>query len=208
VGTAGVVPANIEGPLIRVTSSKLINLIGSSEAPAAPGENEIIVASLEELRAAPLNNKRLLALRNGLPGVDPVSKVGNREALLDRLWSTLESLPDPQAPRATKQSAEIAMLCRPEGATVDEVRAATGWQPHTVRGVFSGALKKEARSCDSRNQGGTRSSISRCRGQRLMAIPRHKKAFQESGAPSAVRMPPPAVRLRTAHRRSLTVVVN
>ena len=27
--------------------------------------------------------------------------------------------------------------------TIDEVRAATGWQPHTVRGVFSGALKKK-----------------------------------------------------------------
>jgi hypothetical protein len=32
---------------------------------------------------------------------------------------------------------------RTEGVTVDEVRAATGWQPHTVRGVFSGALKKK-----------------------------------------------------------------
>jgi len=32
----------------------------------------------------------------------------------------------------------IAMLRRPEGATVDEVASATGWQHHTVRGVFSG----------------------------------------------------------------------
>ena len=32
---------------------------------------------------------------------------------------------------------------RPEGATVDEVVAVTGWQRHTVRGVFSGALKKK-----------------------------------------------------------------
>jgi hypothetical protein len=37
----------------------------------------------------------------------------------------------------------IAMLRRPEGVAVDEVRAATGWQPHTVRGLFSGALKKK-----------------------------------------------------------------
>jgi hypothetical protein len=29
------------------------------------------------------------------------------------------------------------------GATVDEVASATGWQRHTVRGVFSGTLKKE-----------------------------------------------------------------
>ena len=71
------------------------------------------------------------------------SKVGNREALLDRLWSVLEALPDPQLPRPSKQAAVIALLRRPEGATVDEVKAATGWQSHTVRGVFSGALKKK-----------------------------------------------------------------
>ena len=35
------------------------------------------------------------------------------------------------------------MLRRAEGATVDEVASATGWQPHTVRGVFSGTLKKK-----------------------------------------------------------------
>jgi hypothetical protein len=35
------------------------------------------------------------------------------------------------------------MLRRAEGATVDEVARATGWQRHTVRGVFSGTLKKK-----------------------------------------------------------------
>jgi uncharacterized protein DUF3489 len=37
----------------------------------------------------------------------------------------------------------IAMLRRAEGATIDEVATATGWQRHTVRGVFSGSLKKK-----------------------------------------------------------------
>jgi hypothetical protein len=35
------------------------------------------------------------------------------------------------------------MLRRPEGATIAQVIAATGWQAHTVRGVISGALKKK-----------------------------------------------------------------
>jgi hypothetical protein len=35
------------------------------------------------------------------------------------------------------------MLRQPEGATVDEVASVTGWQCHTVRGVFSGTLKKK-----------------------------------------------------------------
>jgi len=59
------------------------------------------------------------------------------------LWSALEALPDPQPARASKQAEVIGLLRRPEGVTVEEVRAATGWQPHTVRGVFSGALKKK-----------------------------------------------------------------
>jgi hypothetical protein len=42
----------------------------------------------------------------------------------------------------TKQAALIAMLQRPEGATIGEVVEATGLQPHTVRGALAGALKK------------------------------------------------------------------
>src|SRR5215468_2931563 len=42
-----------------------------------------------------------------------------------------------------EQGAVIAMLRRPEGSTVDEVVNATGWQRHTMRGVFSGTLKKK-----------------------------------------------------------------
>ncbi len=43
----------------------------------------------------------------------------------------------------TKQAQIIAMLQRPEGATVAEMVEATGWQSHTVRGSISGALKKK-----------------------------------------------------------------
>jgi hypothetical protein len=50
----------------------------------------------------------------------------------------------PVAIRAgTKQAQIIAMLQRPEGATVAEMVAATSWQAHTVRGCISGALKKK-----------------------------------------------------------------
>ena len=117
----------------------------SREPPAAVSEGEIVVASNEELHAAALSGGRLLALWNALPGVEKRRKVGDRDALIDQLWSAIEALPDPQsdAKRASKQDAVIAMLRRPEGATVDEVASATGWQRHTVRGVFSGTLKKK-----------------------------------------------------------------
>ncbi|MBV9201818.1 MAG: DUF3489 domain-containing protein [Alphaproteobacteria bacterium] len=117
------------------------------KVPAKVSDGEIIVASKEELLAAPLNGKRLLALWNALPDVDKKRRVGDREALIDQLWSAIERLPDPE-PRGdpkhpSKQDVVIAMLRQPEGATVDEVASVTGWQRHTVRGVFSGSLKKK-----------------------------------------------------------------
>ena len=119
----------------------------SREAPATVTEGEIAVTSNQELHAAPLSGKRLLALWNALPRVEKRKKVGDRDALIDQLWSAIEALPDPEpqsdAKRPSKQDEVIAMLRRPEGATVDEVASATGWQRHTVRGVFSGTLKKK-----------------------------------------------------------------
>jgi hypothetical protein len=48
------------------------------EPPAAVSKSEIVVASTEDLHAAPLSGKRLLALWNALPGVEKRRKVGDR----------------------------------------------------------------------------------------------------------------------------------
>ena len=117
------------------------------EPPAAVNEGEVVVASNEELHAAQFSGKRLLALWNALPDIEKRKKVGDRDALIDQLWSVIEALPDPDQQSDTKppskQDAVIAMLQRPEGATVDEIASAMGWQRHTVRGLFSGTLKKK-----------------------------------------------------------------
>ena len=120
-------------------------VVVSRKRPADVNVGDVAVASLEELRAARLTGKQLLALWNAFPGAERLTKVGDRDKLLERLWAALETLPDPEPieKRGSKQADVITMLRRPEGATVGEVMAATGWQPHTVRGVFSGALKKK-----------------------------------------------------------------
>ena len=79
------------------------------------------------IAAAPLGGKRLLALWNAVPSVEKRRRVGDREVLIDQLWSAIEALPDPEpqseAKRPSKQDEVIAMLRRSEGTTVDEGRA-------------------------------------------------------------------------------------
>ena len=43
----------------------------------------------------------------------------------------------------TKQEQVLAMLRRPEGATVAQIAEATGWAQHTVRGFFAGLKKRQ-----------------------------------------------------------------
>src|SRR3954468_3897188 len=57
-----------------------------------------------------------------------------------------DGAPEPRRPRSRegpKEAMLIAMLRRPEGATIAQVIEATRWQKHTVRGAISGALKKK-----------------------------------------------------------------
>lgn len=48
----------------------------------------------------------------------------------------------PKPRTGTKQAMLIEMLEAPEGATIAEIAKAVNWQPHTIRGAMSGALKK------------------------------------------------------------------
>lgn len=47
------------------------------------------------------------------------------------------------APAQSKQDLVIQMLRRQSGVTIANIIAKTGWQPHSVRGFFSGLVRKK-----------------------------------------------------------------
>ena len=47
------------------------------------------------------------------------------------------------APLQSKQDLVIQMLRRQSGVTIEDIIAKTGWQTHSVRGFFSGLVKKK-----------------------------------------------------------------
>ncbi len=46
------------------------------------------------------------------------------------------------AARQSKKDIVLALVRRPDGATLAELMTATGWQAHSVRGFISGTLRK------------------------------------------------------------------
>src|SRR5258708_29415865 len=122
-----------------------------ASAPARASEDELRVRSAKEIETNGLSNAQMAAIWNALPGTAPVAKFKDRKTAVQRLWAAFRQLPVLSAPAGgsagrhagSKQARVIGLLQRPEGATIDEMASAMGWQRHTVRGLISGALKKE-----------------------------------------------------------------
>ena len=87
----------------------------------------------------------LIATEAGLEaiGVEPMAASAVVSARKRKPQMEASDAPKPVTIRAgTKQAQIIALLQRPEGASIAEIVEATGWQPHSVRSAISRLHKK------------------------------------------------------------------
>ena len=83
-----------------------------------------------------VTNAGLLAI-----GIEPVKAKAMSATRGSAQAEPVAKLPTPRA--GTKQALLIEMLQRPDGATMEEIIAATQWLAQTARGAMSGALGKK-----------------------------------------------------------------
>ena len=81
--------------------------------------------------------------RPSLAPVAPSAKETANEVPSVAAQAQETATPRPLTRENSKQAAIIKMLQRAKGATISQICEATGWQAHTVRGAFAGALKKK-----------------------------------------------------------------
>ena len=94
-----------------------------------------------EIAAAPRRTIDAL-LSHALVARREEPEIGSRFVATARGRELLEAQ-TPPPPRGSKIETFIALMRRPDGATVAELQIASGWQPHSVRGVISGTIKKK-----------------------------------------------------------------
>jgi len=157
----------------NVTAYPTVAEAKQAVAAAADSEPRLAITSEAELAASPLSVGQLTEIWNGFAGVvpfddlKPVRKFTDRKTAIARIWRAIQRLaPAPTvapggepgaqgAPKKVRSSKEatarqgskkaqvIELLRRPEGATLQALAHATGWQAHSVRGFLSGTLTKK-----------------------------------------------------------------
>jgi hypothetical protein len=106
--------------------------------------------SILPIEAAPKANKSVTPRTNTAKSKAPLTPSATRAKALAKV---LPSANAPAAPaksnafsttaRSTKQDRVLALLSRPDGASLAEMMRTTEWQQHSVRGFLAGTVRKK-----------------------------------------------------------------
>ncbi|TAN72319.1 MAG: DUF3489 domain-containing protein [Magnetospirillum sp.] len=116
-----------------------LGIVGDTGADTAPeGEPAMDVAGEPEAPPTGAHGSGQRPVRGQAPAPN-----GSMTAEPSAAHGAPEAKPARKTREGTKQGALIALLKRPEGASIEEISTEFGWAHHTVRGAIAGALKKK-----------------------------------------------------------------
>lgn len=111
----------------RATAASLITRGFAMSTPKQDGPSLLVITQAGRA-----------ALSTGKSQVSPDSSVGEASAG-DAAPAPASAVKAPKGKVATL----LELLRRPDGATLEDLMHATGWQAHSVRGAIAGAIKKK-----------------------------------------------------------------
>ena len=137
---------------LRITSAGLAAIAAADEVMVTPEENGGRLSSTGEVarsvRATTSRKRMSVSAR----------KSARKEHHPGKAKTQTGSLHNSRP--GSKQARVLAMLGRPEGATIAAIMRATDWQQHSVRGFFAGVVRKKL-GLDLRSEKGDRDRVYR-----------------------------------------------
>jgi len=120
--------------------------VASSSKNQKVGQSSVAARAPEKSKNGPTTDRPSAVKITRAAQSKPAKKVqGRPKAHTARKTSKVNSAAKPsrKARAGSKQEGVIALLRRPEGASIDVLVKTTGWQPHSVRGFLAGTVRKK-----------------------------------------------------------------
>jgi hypothetical protein len=134
---------------------------GCKDCEAEANRQEQMKADLSKLKAGDQKRKASVKAAKATKAIPAKAAkvVKPAKAKATKAPQTAKAPKEPKAAGTSKKDQVLALITRKNGATLDEIMTATGWQKHTVRGFIAILGKKGSKIESTKSEAGARTYL-------------------------------------------------